>query len=257
MHRLSSMFLLLLIPALLFAQQKDKRLTFKLKSQKATYAVFPADTVIWVERPLQVKLRIAGDRKKNLQVHLHNGTISLKDSIYTLQVNTGKKALLNVYEKQPGGKNKIVFSKTYHIMRIPDPVVYVCGVKSDSAISISQILREDAVWAYSAYFKKKLPVLAFGLVLPNDGSFDTLYSSSNHFSLPMRHKLNIVAPGAVLNFFNVRCRMPDLKQKVLKPAQIFIVEKPVGIQSTRGARNNGYFHAGWSDRVQRSNSEEY
>lgn len=209
---------LLFWPAVLLAQHE---VTFKVKSQKTVYTILPVDSFLWAHKPTKIILRTKG-KKKAFHLTLINGTVTGKDSIFYLKVDSGAKTMLTVLEKLPNGKNKVAFSKTFTIKYIPEPVAYVCGIKSDSIIDKEQLLREDIIYAYSSYYKTKLKILSFNFIYVAGEKVDTLFTKGCHFDLVMRREINRLVPGNVVFFNKIQCQLPDGNIKELKPVTLYI-----------------------------------
>ncbi|HRG60239.1 MAG TPA: GldM family protein [Bacteroidia bacterium] len=209
---------LLLCPVTLIAQHK---VTFKVSNQKTIYSILPADSVLWAHQPTKILLSIKG-RKKDFHLTLINGTVTAKDNIYYLKVDSGVKTMLTVLEKLPNGKNKVAFSKTYTVKYIADPVAYVCGIKSDSIIDKEQLLRDDIIYAYSSYYKTRLKVLSFNFIYVAGERVDTLFTRGCHFNLVMRREINKLVPGNVVFFNKIQCQLPNGNIKELRPVTLYI-----------------------------------
>jgi hypothetical protein len=224
LKRALAIIIINLLPLLTWGQTDTvNTLVFKVSASKTKISVWPADSLLWIEKKNNLKIKIKGN-KYPVVIKLEGGTISGKDSLYTAIVEEGVSALLNLWEKYPDGSSKLIYTKPYKIKKIPDPVVYVCGVKGDSAIDKRQLIFENKVYAYSDYYKSYIKIISFDMLFPNQELMDTLSSFSNRFTPEMRNKIWQLNQGSVVYFENIKCKMPNQQIKKLSSIQIFIVE---------------------------------
>ena len=218
-------FILCVISSALFSQSDNgNEFVFKVSHPKVTYSVWPADSEMWTERLNPVIVRQSGQRKP-FKLRLTGGTIQKggSDSLYFARVDSAPKVLLSVLERSKG-QWKVVFSKIYHVKRIPDPIIYVCGVKTDSVIDKQQLIEEDMLTGYSTHYKKYVKINGFNMIFMNGESADTLTSTNSHFTLEMRRRIHVLTPGNMLFFDKVKCEMPDGKTRIPETIQVFIAD---------------------------------
>lgn len=196
-------------------------LIFKVRGVKSAFSIFPDDTVIWAGKHKNIKLRTT-DKKKRYILTLEGGQVRGQDSAYSLFINTGVSTVLTVYEKLPENRSRTVYSKRYHVKHIPDPVVYICGVKTDSVIDKEQLIREDLVYAHSEFHKTLVRVKSFEIIVASGDKRDTISTTGDRFNLEMRRRINNLVLGDVVYFEQIHCLLPDGTNKLLKPVMIFI-----------------------------------
>ncbi|HXC06727.1 MAG TPA: hypothetical protein VNZ86_18345 [Bacteroidia bacterium] len=218
--------LLILFASVLHGQQRDSTIvTFRVTRSAVTYEVFPKDSILWGNQENKIQIRAHG-KKRTAYVMLEGGHLAAvrnNDSLYTATVNdTVVTALLSIREKMADGGSRLVFSKPYRIKRIPPPVLYVCGVKTDSVIDKQQLIVEDLLYARSEQYKFRLIIESFDMIVLSEKGESRFHSVNNHFTLEQRREIHKLVPGNTLFFENIRCLMPSGEVKTLKPVQIFI-----------------------------------
>jgi len=219
---------LLLFPLHLLAQERDSAVvTFHVTGGQTQYEIFPKDSILWGGQENILRL-VAKGKKKEAFLILSGGTMRLykgSDSLYTVIVDdTVTQALLSVREKTPDGKTRVAFTKPYRIKRVPPPVVYVCGVKSDSVIDRDQLIVQDFIYAQWVSPPFRLVITSFDMTFTKDGTDFVLHSSNNHFTVEQRREIHKLRTGNMIYFDNIRCLMPKGEVIVLKPAQIYVDE---------------------------------
>lgn len=203
-----------------FAQ--DTTATIKIKKTKWKVLITSNDSILWIDKENHVSIAVEGGM--NYCVNIKDGKINCNRNNYTIQVFQEGTAILTVYEKLPNKRLRTLHTKLYQVKRIPDPVPYVCGVKSDSVIDKLQIIHDNIVTITHPFYKLELPVLGFEVIFSIAGKADTLTSKNNHFTMDMRKRIYYLPSGSILYFENVYCEMPDGKVKKIKPFEIFITE---------------------------------
>ncbi len=202
------------------AQVKDA--TIKIKKAKWDVRVRPADSILWIDKENHVEINVEGG--SNYLVNVKDGKIKHRGNKYTLNVFTEGAEMLTVSEKLPNKKGKTIFTKLYQVKRIPDPVAFVCGVKSDSVIEKQQIINDNKVTAIHPFYKMELAVLGFDVIFTFGGKIDTLTSTNSHFTIDMRRRIYYLTSGSILYFENIYCAMPDGRIQKIKPFEIFVTE---------------------------------
>jgi hypothetical protein len=213
------------------AQKSDTaKVTFHVTGrQYATYEVFPKDSLLWGAELNGIRIHASGKKREAYAV-LEGGMISRQpgnDSMYIATVkDTVVSALLCIFEKGmfPDEKARLVYTKPYRIKRVPPPVLYVCGVKTDSVIDKQQLIEDDLLYAKSTSSKSPLLIESFDIIFVNGSSDRTLHSPSNHFTIDQRKEIRLLKPGNVIYFENVRCVLPKGVIITLKPVQIYVDE---------------------------------
>ncbi|MFY9309843.1 MAG: hypothetical protein WAQ28_12420 [Bacteroidia bacterium] len=196
--------------------------TIRAKKIKWNISVSAVDTVLWIAKKNLLVIDIQGGM--NYKVEIKGAKWKNTGNKYSVEVFTEGSTMLTVYEKLPDNKMRPVFTKLYKVMDIPEPVPYVCSVKADSVIDKLQIIKEDNITVFSAYYNTQVPVLGFDVIVSFGGQSDTLTSTCNHFTLDMKRRIHYLVPGSILYFENVYCAMPDGKIQMLKPFEIYIDE---------------------------------
>jgi hypothetical protein len=201
--------------------------TFHVRNSHSRYQVFPADSILWAEVDNPITIRAKG-KKKEISVLLQGGQLKKapgNDSLFSARVDdTVSMALLTISERLEGGKLKLVYTKPYTIKRIAPPVLYVCGVKTDSVIDKQQLIEDDILYAKSERYKFKLLIRSFDMINVKENSYDTLHSRNNHFSIEQRRQIYRLQPGNMLYFENILCQMPTGEVVKLRSVQLFVDE---------------------------------
>jgi hypothetical protein len=231
MNRASCLILFTILPFLCSAQAGDTaKVTFHVTGRAtAAYQVFPKDSILWGGESNGIRIRASG-KKRDAFVVLEGGAIKNfpgNDSMYTATVNdSAVSALLCILERggTRGEKPLLVFSKPYVIKRIPPPVLYVCGVKTDSVIDKQQLIDENLLYAKSAASKSPLLIESFDMIFVNGKEERILHSGDNHFTIEQRKEIRMLTPGNVIYFEKIRCVLPKGAIITLKPVQIYVDE---------------------------------
>ncbi|MFI5149501.1 MAG: hypothetical protein ACHQRM_07175 [Bacteroidia bacterium] len=217
--------LLLSVPVVSAQAPDTVMVTFHVSKGLSTYEVFPKDSILWGGQENTIRVRAKG-KKRNAYVILEGGRlkpVSKNDSMFVATVNdTVVVALLSIREKNADGTTRLAYTKPYRIKRIPPPVLYVCGVKTDSVIDKQQLIEEDLLYARSVQFKFRLVIESFDMTFITEKGDKALHSSNNHFTIEQRREIHKLLPGNTISFDNIKCRMPSGEVQTLKPVQIYI-----------------------------------
>ncbi len=213
---------IIMILMLLATSLEAQNASIKAKKTKWKIDVSSADSILWIGSENALTVNIEGEN--NFLVEIKDARWRVAGNKYLVQVFAEGATTFTVYEKLPNKKMRSVYTKLYQVKKIPEPIVYVCGVKNDSVIDKQQIIQDDIVTAISPFYQKQLSVLGFDVIFPFGEEVDTLTSTNNHFTLDMKRRIHYLTPGSILYFDNVYCALPDGKIQKLKPFQIFIDE---------------------------------
>ena len=184
----------------------------------------PGNDTLWAEYGNKIILRIKGKNKIASVKLLGGGTVLGKDSTYTIRVDTGSAVVLVVYEKVPGDKPKICFSKKYKILKIPAPVAYVCGIKADSTADKLDLIYQNNIKLWSAFYKRNFNVLSYTMYTYENDKIDSLSAEGDKLTDLMRQNIHRLKAGAVLYFEKITYMDPCGKMKELRPVAIYIDE---------------------------------
>jgi len=216
----------LLIIALLAAISPDLQAqeteVIKVKKVKWQVNITSPDSVFWIRKANPVVIDVKGGT--NYAVNIIGGTISKKGGKYFVDVKEEGAATISVYEKMPGKKLRVLFTKLFPVKKIPSPQFFVCGVKADSVIDKLQIINDNVVTAYHPFYKVQMPVTGFDVVFANGGKTETLSSGNNHFTIDMRRRIYSLKAGTLLTFRNVYYVLPDGTTEKMKEFEVFIAE---------------------------------
>lgn len=213
---------IIMILVLLATSLEAQNASIKAKKTKWKIGVNSADSILWIGFENILTVNIEGG--SNFLVEIKDARWRVVENKYLVQVFAEGAVTFTVYEKLPNKKMRPVYTKIYEVKKIPDPIVYVCGVKKDSVIDKQQIIKDNILTAISSFYKKQLPVLGFDVIFPFGEDGDTLTSANNQFTLDMKRRIHYLTPGSILYFDNVYCALPDGKIQKLKPFEIFIDE---------------------------------
>ena len=213
------MALLILLSLKLQAQEPDR---IKVKKVKWEVSITSPDSIFWIRMANPVVITVKGG--SNYAVNILGGTISQKGGKYFVDVKEEGAATISVYEKLPGKKLRVLFTKLFPVKKIPSPQFFVCGVKADSVIDKQQIISDNIVTAYHPFYKVQLPVTGFDVTFGNGAKTETLSSQNNHFTIDMRRRIYGLKAGTLLTFRNVYYILPDGTREKMKEFEVFIAE---------------------------------
>lgn len=200
--------------------------TIKVSNPLKIVTVEPKGDELFIGRQNKLKIKISGKGKID-KIVLDGGTITGKDSIYIAQVTKGTKAILSVYEKTSNGNSKLIYTKPYRIFKIPEPIVMVDDVRSDSVINKQTITAVGRLSARMENTGVRLKILSFNMQMANSGTMDTLRAQGNSLTRNMRKIIDKAKDGSLVYFDSIQCVMPDSTIKILNPIRIYIKEEPV------------------------------
>lgn len=226
MFRLLTFTVLLLcssVPGMAQPPGDSSTLNFTVKRVETNITISPNDSVMWADSTKALTINSEGydiDR-----VALKGGYISRKGNRFYCRPDSGEIAVLEVYIKHPSGESRLGYVHPYEVKRIPDPTVYVCGVKADSTIDKKQLLQMGQITAsINDYEHLPLQVMEFDMLIYQDNTTDTLHSNSDRFTIEMRRQIHFLQPGQIVSFENLVIRGPGGKIWRLRPIELFINE---------------------------------
>jgi len=199
---------------------------FQVAKKEFPVSIDPDTSILWISRTNHFKINI-GDEGTIDRVTIDNGRVyRLDSSHFDFVVKEGASAVVSVYRRLPKGKSKLAATHKYDIRRVPNPVVYVAGVRSDSVIDRQQLIDNGRVKAKIEGFEKQFPVrvVSFRMISYNGTNIDTLQARNNSLTIPMRRSIHRLNPGSVLYFDEVKCIGEDGKMYTARPAQVFLDE---------------------------------
>ncbi len=205
------------------AQVKETPLQITVVANSPNISVFPADNYLFMESKNRIKVRISnGEISK---VTFAGGTISGADSIYIVEVSTGGKALLSVYEKTSTGREKLAFNKEYLI--VPYPQANFNGVRNDSLIDklslMGGFLKANNSLGYG------IKIISFKMLIEKEGKFMMDSIDGNRLSKEMRMYVNRLRNGSVALIEEIKYVDPYGAEQIIPALRLFVVEpeKPI------------------------------
>lgn len=121
-------------------------------------------------------------------------------------------------------KNKTVFSRSFAVESIPDPVAMVGGI-TDSTATVQQVLISGMLRVNfpNCFLRHNFSISSFHLTIIDAGTQTELPSPHYIFPPEMVKAISKVVPGAVLRFDNIRMMSPDGRTRKLKSFSIRII----------------------------------
>lgn len=203
--------------------QNNTTMTFKVRENKPVVHIGLKDTVFYTDHNNVFSIDVSGNSSLG-RVELEGGKIARKGNRFCVRVDKGDSAVLIVYVKKTDGTSTLGKSKLYPIVHLPNPVSEIKGVKNDSIINRADLQHEGLMKVKLSRFNKTraLPVVSFGLIVPDDNRQDTLTSDRDKLSHGMRNYIRSLKPGIPLQFVNILCRMPSGEIRKLAPMRLFV-----------------------------------
>lgn len=218
--------ILILSPIVAFAQSGDSTLTFKVVQVKTDIEVWPNDSIMWGDSTKH--LRITSKGYEIEKVLLKGGDISRNMQNYYAKPDTGELVILEVYVKHPSGEARLGFVKEYVVNRLPDPSIYVCGVRADSTIDKKQMLEQNQITAVIRGFEHiPVQVMEFDMIFPTTPgatATDSTHSNNDRFTIEQRRRIHSLQPGQIIAFENISLRGPGGKLWVIDVIELYINE---------------------------------
>jgi gliding motility-associated protein GldM len=165
---------------------------------------------IGVDNPVDVSA--AGVAPDNLVVNLGGqGAISGSKGKYTVRVNGGTEATVNVSAKFGSTTKPMGQGMKFRVKRIPDPYAFVNGQKGDISIKKGVLIASGAVIPKMEGFDFDLtPVISsFTMTVNIKGDLKEMQATGNKWTPDMIGALQKVGQGAKVYIENIKCRMPD------------------------------------------------
>lgn len=212
--------LLLLLMHTSFAQ-KDT-LTFKLVKPTYQAEVIINDSVFRVYEKNYFTIKKSPELQVQ-RVEVLNGKVTIQgEGMYYVTFTKPGPSYVKVYAKNVKGESFVAALKSVKVIDFELPIIYVSGVKADSAIDLKHLIKTGTVTAYSTQLKKAIRVKSFGVVVGND----TTYVVGDGFPIELKNKFQYMKDGDQLELYNIRVEFPnDLRTvKIIPRFSIFITE---------------------------------
>jgi hypothetical protein len=209
--------------------QVGKTYVYKVKAPPVTCEIMCREEFFLLEKDSYVKVNYDKKDPKPEVTVLGARILSEKDGVYKLRMLGVGTVVVNAF-RTINGKQKVVA-----IMRkdIKPPLLYFCGVALDSSSKVLK-LGPCHMWAYSAHFKKKLPVNKFSMLFYEDYDLaikrkknnkepasDTLKADTCKLTKAMLVHLQKFQPNYNrMMFYNIVCTLPDGTKRVLEPFEL-------------------------------------
>jgi hypothetical protein len=230
MRKISLIIILLLYFCSLNRQAKaqtDTTYIFKVVSPKLSITILPKSTDLYIGLKNLLRIRVSKGFIIS-RVLLDGGTITGKDSNYIAIVKEGLQAILSVYVTCPDSTEKLGLTKIFKIVSLPEPVIYINGVKNDSVIIKTKIIAVGRLSAKLPKIEKQLPIVSFDMIFANQDSLrmDTLHANNSALTKEMKTAISKMKEGRLLYFENIKCLLPDGSKYISKPMQIYLIDGP-------------------------------
>jgi hypothetical protein len=202
-------------------KRSPKSVVFKVRAPASSCAVFPEDSVFWIEK--ENKVRIKARTRNPVKVVFRGGTIISSDGEnYIIRFDSTGSTVLSVYEME-GWQKRLIYTKSY---KVREPDIFFCGVKAGTRGKALQ-LRDEHFKAYSIPLDTTLRVVSFDMMFHNGLKYKTYHSDTSMLSNEMRKVIfedfRFPADGNKQLFFsNINVRMPDGKVKTLTPITLLV-----------------------------------
>jgi hypothetical protein len=215
-------FISLFIASFCSAQQQNKTLVFKVRAQPTECSIICKEPLLLeMNNPIQVKVT---GRNKNIKVVIPGGQImSQKNDVYFVRFLRPGAMVISVYLNTP--KGRILIATQQQLVK--NPPVYFCGIEIDSSSKYLN-LRGTQFYAYSEYYKKKMPVTSFEMYYVDDTLVKKidpviLKSDTCILSPEMKRKVLTFQPKHnYMYFYNIICQVPDGSKRILDPVEFHI-----------------------------------
>ncbi len=199
---------------------------YKVRAPLAKCEIICKDPHFYLEKDTDIKIKVSGKNPKTEFKVSGAKILSENNGVYKLRTMQTGIAILSVFQNVHGKWVLIAIKK----MEIKPPVIHFCGIALDSS---SKMLRlgKCHVWAYSDYYKAKLPVNNFSMLFYEDRIItkknrkpvaDTLVSDTCKLTKEMLVRVKNFQPNYNrIFFYNVYCQLPDGTRRLLDPFELF------------------------------------
>lgn len=218
--------ILLLTQLFVFSQSgKGKTSVIKVRAGLAKCEIITEEKFL-LEKESDVTIKVKG-RHPKIDVRVKGCEIRwVKGDVYHLRFLNPGISVIWVYQITDKGRKLIGLKKT----DIVPPPFYFCGLKLDSASKVLK-LGKMQLYAYSDYYKAKLPVNKFYMLYYKDYTMqvrknlkpiaDTLRSDTCKLTKEMRHRLKYYQPKSdKIYFYNLYFTLPDKTIRPLEPVEL-------------------------------------
>ncbi len=220
---------LLLITTYCRAQQgAGSTVVFKVRTPKNTVGIYTEDSLFWLEKDNILRVK-SGNPADAFSITVIGGKLKKQEgnNFYLFFTRPGLVAV-KVYKKTKRG-NILLKTKNYEVR---SPLFYFCGVKLNTA-SYKINLNGDNLYAWSEYYKCKMPVKSFSMYYIEDTNrvavrFDgrkiepEFYKTDSCMLTPaMRKRLLKFQPNYnYIYFYDIVCQVPDGSKRLLLPINL-------------------------------------
>lgn len=220
---------LLLISTYCRAQQgTGSTVVFKVRTPKNTVGIYTEDSLFWLEKDNLLRVK-SGNAADEFAVTVIGGKLKKQEgnNFYLLFTRPGLVAV-KVYKKTKRG-NLLVKTKNYEVR---SPLFYFCGVRLNTT-SYKINLNGDNLYAWSEYYKCKMPVKSFSMYFMEDTNRVTMQMNGRKIepefyktdtcilTQPMRKRLLKFQPKYnYIYFYDIVCEVPDGSKRLLLPIDL-------------------------------------
>jgi gliding motility-associated protein GldM len=220
-------FIFLIIPIITMGQEKDQvAIDSNSFSGNHMFAISPVKmNVLYSGVDNPVVIAVCGVNCKDITMTIDSGTITRQSDGWIVRVkNNTRKAVLTVYAGE-GGKKVCFGSETFRIKRIPDPILTLSGVKSES---IAKNLILAYPWLTTELpvgfdFDIRFKVASFTCMITQGKNTGKEFKcSGNKISAEAITAIENAAKGDLLSFYEVNIEGPDGIKRILNSLNYII-----------------------------------
>lgn len=216
-----------LIPVLFFSSKiflgQLKIIDINLDKQKSIVEII-ADSSFYIENESVIKIKYEGDGHISRIINSEGTIKRISKDYYSISFPDSTKSvvtLIKIYEKTPKGKQHLLISKPYKLIRVPPPVISIGGVKNDSSINIEHLFRDNTVRAFDTTTKKPLPIHSFTI---NFSETDTVRIKGHKIPLKVKPMIYNLKEGTELKITNIYSILPDNRIYKTPSITIFLIK---------------------------------
>jgi hypothetical protein len=205
--------------------QDTANVTAKVQATQSYVEVSPSVNILYQTRPYLFTFKLLPKGKIG-KIEFKGCQIKEKEGGFEVMALDVPWAVLTVYEKLPNGTQKIRLTKKYGIFKVPDPVIYIDDVRSDSTIEKLTLFTSGQVWArIPSSPKSQIIIKSFDLVYYHRDSNrnDTLHSNGTRLTKQMKEWVAQQEPGTMVELSNISLYI--LPQQVIRTklkARVFL-----------------------------------
>ncbi len=237
MKEIKSLYFILISGLLLcninFGYGQKDTLVLKISRPASNITLHTADTVFHTNKKNPIYVEITGKNTVYRVIALKGTVRRFPNNRFEISYKEPCETVIKVFEKTPQGTTRVGLAEAFKVVAPPQPTVYVCGVKSDSAIDIKHLTYVGALNADLKGSDVIPAVMSYDVFIP--GEEDSVHVRGSKFPIGLKNKMYDIKEGQILTFRNINVFMPGGDVAKVDEVRVFIARTD---QYSVGHRND-------------------